>query len=104
MYEGDDLKVLAKNFCRTFSLNKTMYISLLEHLEKTYARYQAEKGQHDRLPSELGYSCVLTSHDLSEHHNISSPEHYDDISPAKSENFVDMLTKEVMDEVRQYYD
>jgi len=44
LYEGDDLKILAKNFCRTFSLNKTMYISLLEHLENTYARYQAEKG------------------------------------------------------------
>jgi hypothetical protein len=78
-----------------------MYISLLEHLENTYARYQVEKGQHDRLPSELGYSCVLTSHDLSDHHNSnSSPEQFDDISPAKSENFVDMLTKEVMDEVR----
>lgn len=81
-----------------------MYISLLDHLQSTYARYQAEKGNHDKLPSELGYSCVLTSNDLSDHNNNSSPGQYDDISPAKSENFVDMLTKEVMDEVRQYYD
>ena len=106
LYEGDDLKALAKNFCRTFSLNKTMYMSLLEHLENTYAKYLADKQKQERLPSELGYSCVLTSNDLSDHpsNNCESPGQFDDISPAKSENFVDMLTKEVMDEVRQYYD
>ena len=32
IYEGDDLKVLAKNFSRTFNLNQTMLISLEEHL------------------------------------------------------------------------
>jgi len=49
---------------------------------------------------------VLTSNDLSDHQRdcSDSPGLIDATSPAKSENFVDMLTKEVMDEVRQYYD
>ena len=32
IHEGDDLRDLAKNFCRTFSLNKAMYDALLNHL------------------------------------------------------------------------
>ena len=33
IYEGDDLKDTARNFCKTFALNKTMYGTLLRHLE-----------------------------------------------------------------------
>jgi hypothetical protein len=62
------LSVLAKNFCRAFSLNQTMYISLVHHLKDSLDKYhadqiQAKKG--DRLPNldELGYSYsnIITS-------------------------------------------
>ena len=35
IHEGDDLRDLAKNFCRTFSLNKGMYDALLSHLQQS---------------------------------------------------------------------
>jgi hypothetical protein len=68
IYEGDDLKTLAKNFCRTFNLNKTMQISLINHLEESYEKYLEEQQtkSNGNLPSDLGYSCVLTSGDQSQ--------------------------------------
>ena len=64
IYEGDDLKVLAKNFSRTFNLSRTMLISLEEHLQQSYDMFMLERcnsngGEH-RLPSELGYSRLLS--------------------------------------------
>jgi hypothetical protein len=54
--------VLARNFSKTFNLNRTMQISLEEHLTQSFDKFLQE---HDeKLPSELGYSCVLTSGDV----------------------------------------
>jgi hypothetical protein len=36
IYEGDDLKQLAINFCKTFNLNKTMQQMLEENLRQSY--------------------------------------------------------------------
>lgn len=41
IYEGDDVDVLARNFCRAFSLNKTMFISLQHHLKDCLSRHYA---------------------------------------------------------------
>ena len=32
IHEGDDVRELARNFCKTFGLNKSMYDALLKHL------------------------------------------------------------------------
>ena len=33
IHEGDDVRELARNFCKTFSLNKAMHDALLAHLQ-----------------------------------------------------------------------
>ena len=57
------MKQLAKNFSRTFSLAKSTQESLYDHLRTTFQRYLKEQRDNQKLPSELGYSCVLTSND-----------------------------------------
>lgn len=44
IYAGDDLKVVAKNFCRTFNLNRTVQDTVEEHLRESYRRYLTEHG------------------------------------------------------------
>ena len=39
VHEGDDLRVLAGNFCKTFSLNKAMHGALLQHLQQSVHAY-----------------------------------------------------------------
>jgi hypothetical protein len=73
IYEGDDLRLLARNFCKAFQLNKSMLESLHRHLEQNLAKYLQETQapirqitplkdspikEILRLPSEsqLGYS------------------------------------------------
>ena len=45
IHEGDDVRDLARNFCKTFSLNKSMYDALIAHLQQSVARYY-EKQAH----------------------------------------------------------
>lgn len=81
IYEGDDLKQLALNFCKTFNLNKTMQQTLEENLRQSYHQYLQDQGLEDRLPSDLGYSCDLAEVSLDQ----------------------GLMTQEVMNEVQKYY-
>lgn len=69
IHEGDDVRELARNFCKTFGLHKTMYDALLKHLQQSVAKYyegQQKKKEKaaaaHRLPnlSQLGYSVSKT--------------------------------------------
>ena len=42
IYEGDDLKQLAKNFCKAFQLNKSMLEALHRHLEQNLIKFLKE--------------------------------------------------------------
>ena len=65
------MRELARNFCKTFSLNKAMYDALLTHLQQSVQRYYdkqaTKKGKipatESRLPnlSQLGYSVKSES-------------------------------------------
>jgi hypothetical protein len=41
--EGDDLRVVARNFCKTYSLGKDMEQNLLKNLESHLQNYYAAK-------------------------------------------------------------
>ena len=42
IYEGDDLRQLARNFCKAFQLNKSMLESLHRHLEQNLVKYMQD--------------------------------------------------------------
>ena len=45
IHEGDDVRELARNFCKTFSLNKSMYDALIAHLYQSVARYYEKQAK-----------------------------------------------------------
>jgi hypothetical protein len=56
IYEGDDLRQLAKNFCKAFQLNRDMMKALVKLLRKNFNQYTKEHS----VPVQMSMTTPLS--------------------------------------------
>ena len=97
IYEGDDIKEVAKNFARTFQLNSSMYQMLIKQLDQHLQSYREKMGINNNYSGKAPFSILReNSLEVPDEQEEEYEETSNNQSPSNQEirHYMDQLVSE----------